>query len=137
MGLLAPAGNLLLSVMSKWGTTHCYLKGVADLPRAEIEAVMRTGDITAETSPSSASVGHYCHMFTADELRGFLESHALSVEFMSASNAISTNWNDLLEDDDRYAWVTELEVVAAESSGAVDMGTHIIAVAGRAGGADA
>lgn len=134
---LEPGGRLLLSVMSKWGTIHAFLRGVYDLPAAEIEAIIRTGDVTPTTSPSSMSDGHFFHMFTADELREFLEGQSLSVEFMSASNAVSTRWSDFLENEGTFASVLELEEEATRSSGAFDMGTHILAVARRSGGADA
>jgi SAM-dependent methyltransferase len=130
---LEPSGHLLLSVMSKWGTIHAFLRGVYDLPAEEIEAITRTGDVTPTTSPSSASDGHFFHMFTADELREFLEGHALSVDFIAASNAVSTKWSDLLEDEETFTRVLELEDEAARSSGALDMGTHILAVASLSG----
>ena len=72
-------------------------------------------------------------MFTADELREFLEGHALSVDFIAASNAVSTKWSDLLEDEETFTRVLELEDEAARSSGALDMGTHILAVASLSG----
>ena len=134
--LLEPSGRLILSVMSKWGTIHAFLHGVYDLSAEEIETVTRTGDVTATTSPSSVGGGHFFHMFTADELREFLEGHHLSVEFMSASNAVSTKWSDLLGDDKHFTTVLELEDEATRASGALDMGTHILAVARQSGEAD-
>lgn len=129
LACLTPTGNLLLSVMSKWGTTHAYLEGVTNLAPGEIDAVIGSGDITADTSPSSD--GHYCHLFTSGELRAFLSAKGLSIDFISASNALSTGWNELLEDKEKYDWIEELEESAAREPGAVDLGTHIITVASR------
>ncbi len=137
LNLLKPSGRLLLSVMSRWGTLHAFLQYVHPLPREEIEAIIQTGDIAPETTPKAAADGHYHHMFTADELREFLEAQLLSVQFMSASNALSTKWGELLEDQQAFARVLELEQKATQSSGALDMGTHILAVASRCAGADA
>lgn len=129
--LLRPRGDLLLSVMSMWGTIHAFLDAVHDLSAEEIEAVLATGDVTPATSPSSVEGGHFFHMFTSDELRELLERNGLAVRYMSASNALSTTWNELLEDERSFRAVLELEREAARSPGSLDMGTHIIAVAGR------
>ncbi|MEM9664838.1 MAG: class I SAM-dependent methyltransferase [Bacteroidota bacterium] len=122
-----PGGSVLLSVMSKWGSTHALLDGVLGLPAAEIAAVLASGDITAETSTSSR--GHYLHLFTGPELRAFLESHALTVEFMGASNAVSTNWGDLLADKALFDMALRIEEQATQEPGLVDAGTHLLAVA--------
>jgi SAM-dependent methyltransferase len=137
LSVLKPRGLLLLSVMSRWGSLHAFLEYVPPLPREEVDAVVRTGDIAPDTTPQAAADGHHHHWFTADELRDFLESHDLTIEFMSASNALSTRWNELLEDGGAFARVLELERQATQAAGALDMGTHIIAVVRRSAGADA
>jgi cyclopropane fatty-acyl-phospholipid synthase-like methyltransferase len=137
LGRLRPRGRILMSVMSKWGTTHAFLRGVLDLPRDEADAVVRTGDITPQTSPSSVQAGHFCHMFTSAELCDFISSHGMRTIHLSASNALSTHSDEVLMKEGHFAWVAELERAAATSPGAVDMGTHIIAVAERADEADA
>jgi SAM-dependent methyltransferase len=137
LALLKPSGPLLMSVMSRWGTIHSFLQYVHPLPTEELDVLVRTGDISPEVTPMAASDGHCHHMFTAEELRSFLEEHSLSVEFMSASNALSTRWNELLEDQEVFSTVLGLELEAAQSPGALDMGTHILAVARRSDGADA
>jgi ubiquinone/menaquinone biosynthesis C-methylase UbiE len=131
--VLAPSGRLLLSVMSKWGTIHAFLHGVSRLSEEEIQAVLRTGDVTPRTSRSSVEGGHFFHMFTASELQEFLAAHGLATEYVASSNAVSTKWAELLEDEGHYATVLRLEEQATEVPGARDMGTHIIAVAGRRG----
>ncbi|MBT8487746.1 MAG: class I SAM-dependent methyltransferase [Gemmatimonadetes bacterium] len=131
LDVLTPDGRILLSVMSKWGTIHAFLGGIHKLDKEEIDAVARTGDVTPATSPSSIEGGHFCHMFTASELEGFLTAAGLTLAFMGASNALSTTWSETLEDDDAFAKVLELEKEATRSRGALDMGTHIIAVAER------
>jgi SAM-dependent methyltransferase len=131
LGRLRPDGRLLMSVMSKWGTTHALLRSVLDLPRDEADVIVRTGDITPQTSPSSVEAGHFCHMFTSAELRDFVSSHGMRTIHLSASNALSTYSDDLLINEGHFEWVSELEHTAAASPGAVDMGTHILAVAER------
>lgn len=126
LGTLRPGGRLLLSVMSRWGSAHALLDSVLALPRDEVEAVLASGDITAETSPSSN--GHYCHLFTAHELRTFLLSHGLAIEFFSASNAVSTGWGDVLEDEAFFETALRLEAEATQVPGLWDAGTHLIAV---------
>jgi hypothetical protein len=95
--------------------------------------VLRTGDVTPDTSPSSVEGGHFFHMFTASELQQFLATHGLATEYVASSNAVSTKWAGLLENEGHFATVLRLEERATESPGAWDMGTHIIAVAGRRG----
>lgn len=131
--LLDTDGSLLVSVMSKWGTIHAFLHAIYDISEEELEVVTRTGDVTAETSPSSVAGGHFFHMFTAEELERFFSDHGLRVEFMSASNAISTTWGELLEQEAHFARVLGLEREAVRASGARDMGTHLLAVARRPG----
>ena len=124
---LRPGGKIILSVMSMWGSTHAFLEGVLELPQEEIKAVLESGDITAQTSPSSK--GHYLHLFTAQELRAFLESQDLEVQFLSASNAVSTHWGDLLERDEYFETALRIEESATQEPGLLDAGTHIISVA--------
>lgn len=131
LDVLEPEGRILLSVMSKWGTIHAFLDGVHRLDPAEIEAVAGSGDITPATSPSSVEGGHFCHMFTASELENFLTGAGLTLTFMAASNALSTTWGDILEDEAAFEIVLGLEEEATRARGAHDMGTHIIAVADR------
>jgi SAM-dependent methyltransferase len=133
---LSARGRLLLSVMSRWGTLHAFLRQVHALPREELEVLVETGDVTPRTTPEAAADGHWFHMFTADELTRLLEENSLSVEFISASNALSTKWGELLEDEGGFSQILGLEELAAQASGALDMGTHIIAVASRLDGAD-
>ncbi len=130
--LLAPSGVLLLSVMSKWGSTHAFLGAIQSLPADEIRAMDATGDVTPATSPSSVDGGHFFHMFTADELRRFLED-GLRVEFMAASNAVSTGWSDYLDGEESFAQALAWEDEATRAPGALDMGTHILAVARKEG----
>ncbi len=131
LDVLTTDGRILLSVMSLWGTIHAFLGGVQKLDAREIEAVVRTGDVTPATAPSSIEGGHFCHMFTADELEALLTGSGLTVSFMGASNALCTRWSEILEDEEAFTTVLALEEEATLASGALDMGTHIIAVADR------
>ena len=128
--VLKPTGRILLSVMSFWGTTHMFLPGVMSNSGQNRERVMATGDITPENSPDST---HYCHMFKSTELCEVLERNGLAVDFLSASNALSTNWEEELEearqDAEMWEWLLQLEVNAASQPACWDMGSHLIAVA--------
>ncbi len=132
LSVLAPTGRLLLSVMSLWGTAHTFLKAVLEESAAQQRAVIRTGDLTPATDPNS---GHHLHMFRSAEFREFLLGHGLRIEHFSASNAVSTGWNEYLTDcgEESEVWhrIIELEEEASEEPGAWDMGTHIIAVVSR------
>lgn len=132
LSVLAPTGRLVLSVMSLWGTAHAFLKVVLKGSTAQHRAVIRTGDLTLATALNN---GHHLHMFRSAEFREFLVGHGLNVEHFSASNVISTGWNEYLtesgEEGETWRRVIELEEAAAEEPGAWDLGTHILAVASR------
>ncbi len=132
LSVLTPAGCLVLSVMSLWGTAHAFLKAVLEEPAAQQRAVICTGDLTPATTSND---GHHLHMFRSAELREFLVAHDLKIEYFSASNVVSTGWNAYLtecgEDGEVWRRVLELEEAAAEEPGAWDLGTHIIAAVSR------
>ena len=128
--MLKPTGRVVLSVMSFWGSTHMFLTGVMACPPADRAKVVATGDITPENSPDNT---HFCHMFKSGELRDLLERNGLALDFLSASNALSTQWEGELEearqDAKLWNWLLDLEVTASSQPGCWDMGTHLIAVA--------
>ncbi len=132
LGVLADRGNLLVSVMSLWGTAHAFLNAVLAQSVDIQTAVVRTGDLTPATVPDSV---HHCHLFRPDELVAFLTRHGLTVEHLAASNALTTRWDEELSEMDAAgeAWrrVLDFEEEATVAPGNIGMGTHMIAVARR------
>ena len=128
--VLKPKGILLLSVMSLWGTVHRHLNGVLETPLEINQKVIETGDISPETFPGR---GNYMHLFRAGELRDWLQRFDLSILQMSASNGLSTGWQEWLQEirDDPLKWgeLLKMELEACTEESSLNMGTHIIAVA--------
>lgn len=127
--VLRPGGVLLLSVMSLWGTIHHFLKDVIDLPPEQNKKIIESGNLVPETY---ANDEHYLHMFRAEELRGWLNGRGVQILELSSVNSLSGTWNEALaeirQDEARWASLMEWEVQAGAEPGALDMGTHILAV---------
>jgi SAM-dependent methyltransferase len=128
----APGGCILLSVMSLWGSMHSALPAVLRIAPEQNRRVVATGDLSPD---SPAGINHFCHLFRAAELRRFLEGAGLTVEVLSASNTVSANWHEQLEEFEpgSEAWrqLRAFELEACCEPGCLDMGTHIIAVCRR------
>lgn len=135
-----PHGYLLASVMSLLGTTRAFLDGVIGLAREHgpdvIEEVIDTGD---QYGVVSGPKGHRCHMFRCSELRNLLQRHGGTVVAASASNFLSvgagaTPWiEELASDGELWERFLRWETEMCREPGALDGGTHIIAVAQKAG----
>lgn len=127
--VLRPGGILLLSVMSLWGTLHHFLKGVLGLPPEQNRKIIESGDLVPETY---ANDEHYMHMFRAEELRGWLNERGVRILELSSVNSLSGTWSEALaeirQDEARWASLLEWELQASTEPGALDMGTHILAV---------
>jgi SAM-dependent methyltransferase len=128
--VLRPGGLLLLSVMSLWGTLHRFLPGVLkDIPLDENRKVVASGDLVPETHNND---GHTMHMFRAAELQSWLEKSGTQVLAISSSNSLSSTWGEVLaeirQDEEKWALMLELELEACAQPGALDMGTHLLAV---------
>jgi GrpB-like predicted nucleotidyltransferase (UPF0157 family)/ubiquinone/menaquinone biosynthesis C-methylase UbiE len=132
-----PGGYIVLSVMSRAGAFRKFLSFAREVfdsgdPGAirALERSRETGDLT---DPRIQTEGNYMHLFTAAELRSLLEAHGLIVVEMGAANFITVQNEDWLgavdESSDFWRFVVRLEERFAGESGAVDGGTHIIAVA--------
>jgi SAM-dependent methyltransferase len=123
-------GSLLLSVMALWGTAHRHLDGVLAIPVGTNQQITATGDISPETFPERSD---HMHLFRAGELRQWLTKADLSILALSASNCLSTGWNDLLaevrSDSEKWEDLLRMELEACAEEGSLNMGTHIIAVA--------
>ena len=128
--VLKPGGKMLLSVMSLWGTAHRVLDRVLEIPESQGRKVIASGDLSPETYEAR---GHYLHMFRASEFRAWLVEAGLAVISLSASNCLCTGWEDKLReirhDAEKWNRLLRMELEACAAAGALDMGTHIIAVA--------
>jgi ubiquinone/menaquinone biosynthesis C-methylase UbiE len=127
--VLKQHGALLLSVMCLWGSAHRALKGVLQVPLEINRCITEDGDITPGMSPH---LHHFMHMFRSKELHQWLCSSGLQINTLSASGVISTVWNDALkeirQDPDKWNELLRMELEASAEPGALDMGTHLIAV---------
>jgi SAM-dependent methyltransferase len=134
MRVLKPGGVMLVSVMALWGTIHRHLDGVCAISREENGEITRSGDLCVETYKASK---HHCHMFRAVELRALLEGFGV-VECMSACACLCVGWEEklgaLLDKPEVWEELLRMEVEACREPGALDMGTHLIAVARKRGG---
>jgi ubiquinone/menaquinone biosynthesis C-methylase UbiE len=133
--VLRQGGCLLLSVMSLWGTLHRFLPAVVnDLTIEENLKVVGSGDLLPETYDNE---GHYMHMFSAKELQIWLKQSGLHLLDISASNSLTTTWNERLietqEDKEKWAFLQKLELEACAQPGFLDGGTHILAVVQKTG----
>lgn len=123
-----PGGFLLLSVMSLLGTVRAFLSAFPDLIATHgwtlaVDDVMRTGTLTGEVSN-----GHVLRMYRWRELREMLKHHPCNVVAVSAANFLVIGNEEAFIQDKR--WLEE-EIVACREPGAIDGGTHIIAVVQR------
>jgi SAM-dependent methyltransferase len=130
--VLIPGGTLLLSVMALWGSAHRALKGVLLGTPIEVnQRIVGTGDLSSETFPGRDA--NHMHLFRAAELRRWLAYHGWTILALSASNCLSTSWDELLAeirgDAERWGELLRMELEASAEEGALDMGTHLIAVA--------
>ena len=130
--VLKAGGMLLSSAMSLWGTAHAFFGGVLAIPLDLNRQILRTGDLTPKTQPDST---HHCHMFRADEYRALHQRNGLHVVCMSASNTLSTGWDEKLKDyrADPALWefILESELEASAQPGYLDGGTHILTEASK------
>ncbi|MDQ1558455.1 MAG: hypothetical protein QOD32_1515 [Pyrinomonadaceae bacterium] len=132
--VVKPRGHLLLSVMSLVGATRKYVPTIIGWARErsleEVEYVIRTGDQVGEIG-----AGHVCHMYRWAEFEALLRRHSCTIVAASAANFLSVNQHDALSEieADPVLWEKFLgwERDACRQPGALDGGTHIIAVVRR------
>lgn len=128
--VLKPGGLLLLSVMSLWGTVRRFLSGVLDIPVEYNRCIITQGDLTSATLPGRDS--NWMHLFRAGEVRTWLETAGLGLLDMSASGCLAVGRDQSLveirNDPEKWQQLLDLELEAAASPGALDTGTHIIAI---------
>ncbi|HEY0083924.1 MAG TPA: class I SAM-dependent methyltransferase [Pyrinomonadaceae bacterium] len=132
--VVRPGGHVLLSVMSIAGATRKFLPGIVKWARErsleEIDQVIRTGDQAGDIG-----AGHVCHMYRWAEFEALLGRHSCTIVAASAANFLSVNQHDALAEieSDPVLWQKFLgwEMDACRQPGALDGGTHIIAVVRR------
>ena len=118
-------GYVLLTAMSLLGAARAFFVSFPELierfgwDRA-VADVFATGDLDRELND-----GHVLRLYSWRTLSELLERHPCRVVAASASNFFSVN-NDAF--DDRFM---EVEVAACREPGALDGGTHIVAVVER------
>jgi len=130
-----PGRYLLISVMSLFGTLRRFLPSVLALtkeygPQRAIEQVVETGNLTGDINE-----GHPMHLYRSEELISLLQRHGCEVVAASAANFLSPGHEAALTEamDDYAVWsaLLQAEVEACQQPGALDGGTHMIAVARR------
>jgi SAM-dependent methyltransferase len=132
--VVRPGGHVLSSVMSITGATRKFLPGIVKWARErsleEIDHVIRTGDQAGDIG-----AGHVCHMYRWAEFEALLRRHSCTIVAASAANFLSVNQHDALTEieSDPVLWEKFLgwELDACRQPGALDGGTHIIAVVRR------
>jgi ubiquinone/menaquinone biosynthesis C-methylase UbiE len=130
-----PGGPVLLGVMSRHGALHAFLTGadaeIEEFGIDEMQAIYATGDLPINHS----SLGTPVHLFGWAELRSLLERHACDVVAASAANFLSVGNDEVcerwLQDPEMWERFLGWEVASCAQPGAIDAGTHIIAVVRR------
>ena len=130
-----PGGHVLIGVMSKHGSLQAFLDGAAaeieEFGIDEMQAILDTGDLP----PNHSSMGMPVHLFSWAELKGRLDRHPCDLVAVSASASISIGNDDVckrwMADPAMWERFLEWEIDACAQPGAVDGGTHIIAVVRR------
>jgi SAM-dependent methyltransferase len=131
-------GFLLISVMSLIGSTRALLGGILAVIEQfglePVQHVQATGDLYGEVTPR----GHHCHMFRWSEFEALLSKHSCEIVAASASTFLSLGneetLNIIASDPAKSAtWQAFLgwETEYCKEPGALDGGTHIIAVVKR------
>jgi ubiquinone/menaquinone biosynthesis C-methylase UbiE len=127
--VVTPGGPIFLEVMSLWGAVHCYLPSVLTIDPVVNRQIVARGDLDERLG---IQLNHHCRMYRAGALRRVIEENDLAIEVMTASNVLSTNWEeqlrDIVEDSDTWQHLLEMELEACREPGCLDMGTHLIAV---------
>jgi len=128
-----PGGFVMVSVLSLWGALGRYVEsGEVPFPPGGEDGVPQSWS----RGEGWYGVSHRCQIFRARELRKLAKEAGLGVLALSASNALSTGWENLLRvegsDDELLKELVQLELKACRDEGNLDMGTHIILVGSRA-----
>lgn len=130
--VVKPGGHVLLSVMSRHGSLHAFLPRAAEELEEfgidDMEAILATGDLPAHHS----SMGMPMHLYSWDGLRSLLDRHACDLVVASAANFLSIGNDEQCErwlhDPEMWERFLAWELDACAQPGAIDGGTHILAV---------
>ena len=118
-------GTILLGVMSLWGSAHNY-------PAGTCWRSLRSSIVRSSAAGDTVEGQHRCHLFRAGEFRSVLDRPELTLLAMSASNCLSTHFEESLaairHDEARWNDLLQMELEACREPGCLDMGTHMIAV---------
>jgi 2-polyprenyl-3-methyl-5-hydroxy-6-metoxy-1,4-benzoquinol methylase len=127
-----PGGHVLLGVMSLHGSLHAFLAGadaeIEEFGIDEMQAIFESGDLPSNHS----QIGTPMHLFSWDDLRALLERHDCDVVVASAANFLSIGNDEIcngwLHDEVIWERFLQWEIASCAQPGAIDGGTHIIAV---------
>lgn len=126
-----PDGHVLVSVMSRFGTLRAFLAAAHEEIEAfgleEMHEIVQTGFLP----PPHSTLGPM-HLLPWRELETLLRSHRCEIVAASAANFLSIGNDETCERwlDDPPMWERFLrwEIEACAQPGALDGGTHIIAI---------
>ena len=131
-----PGGYVLVSVMSLVGTAGSSLSTFLDLIEEfgldSLDREIATGDLFGATSR-----GHRFHMYRWSELEALLKTQDCEIVGKSAAGFLANNNEDALtafeRDPELYEWFLHWEIEYSQEPGAIDGGTHMIAIVRRNG----
>ncbi len=133
MRVTRPGGYLLVSVMSLLGGIHAFLPGVIRIARDAGVAPMQRLIDSGDQFEDAVAEGHLLHFYRSHELRALLERQGGEVVALSASNFLAVGHDALLtgilEEDTLWEALLRWELEFCRQPGALDGGTHLIAVA--------
>jgi SAM-dependent methyltransferase len=125
-----PSGHVFLGVMSLHGSLHAFLnvEDIEEYGIEETQMILDTGDLPTHHS----SMGMPVHLFSWENLRSLIGRHPCDLVIASAANFLSIGNDEVCERwlQDQAMWDRFLawEVHCCAQPGAIDGGTHIIAV---------
>lgn len=133
-----PGGVIIVSVTSRYGYLRAGLAPILQLAGAgqleAIDSAVRSGDLVGVNADVELLTTHF---FTWAELRDALRNAGCEVVTASASNFLSAGAAELdprlLADPEVMEAFMRWELEACRAPGAIDGGTHMIAVARRLG----
>ena len=131
-----PGGYVLVSVMSLVGLAGTSLstfpKLIEEFGRESLDGEMATGDLLGPTSQ-----GQWAHMYRWSELEALLKTQDCEIVGKSAANFLAVDNEDAVtafeRDPELYEWFLGWEIEFCQEPGAIDGGTHMIAIVRRAG----
>lgn len=130
--VVKPNGFVLLSVMSLLGSSRRFLSGIlSEIDKFGLEAIQQV--IDSGDQYGDVSNGHPCHMYRWSELKSLLEKQDCSIVAALSANFLSPCHDQLLQNlqstsPELWERFIQWEINFGKELGAIDGGTHIIAV---------